>query len=113
MSRPTLAEALASDFKGQEMRSRTLSLSVDGEDLEYEVFWRPINLSERARIAKLDGNDDQVIGILVMKALDENGDPLFTVKDKPVLKQFARPDLLSELAAEMLLSQSLEDAAKN
>jgi len=48
-----------------------------------------------------------------MKALDENGDPLFTIKDKPVLKQFARPDLLSELAAEMLLAESFEDAEKN
>ena len=113
MSRPTLAEALAADYKGQDMRSRVLSLVVDGEELEYEVFWPPINLAERAKKAKLDGNDDQVVGIIVMKALDEHGEPIFTIKDKPILKKFARPDILSQLAAEMLLSISFEDAEKN
>jgi hypothetical protein len=81
---------------------------VDGKPLR--VHWRLITLAEYQNLAGQTNAD-----IVIMKALDASGEPLFTVEDKPELRAHVDANVLARIADAVVSSRpkSQEQAEKN
>lgn len=87
---------------------------ADGTPLT--IHFRPLNLAEKQRILRAGDNEGRLMSLieaLLIKALDAEGKPLFTIADKKFLRERADPDVIARVVAEMMASASIEDAAKN
>ncbi len=70
-----------------------------GSGDEYVFYVTPLNAAERERAQKEGGSDTNgfAMQLLVMKALDENGDKLFKPGDIPVLKREVEDEDLQKM----------------
>jgi len=81
-------------------------VKVDGE-VVLEVFWHPLTIAERESIQKNVGSDDAsdfAFGLMLRKALDEDGKRLFQDGEKAVLKNSVEASVLQEIQLAMLTS---------
>jgi len=74
-----------------------------------EVHATPVTLAEHNRIYK--GREeasayDIVIEVLIVKARDAKGQPLFTIADRPSLLNHADPGIVARVAGEILNGQA-------
>ena len=80
------------------------------------IYWNPINLSEKNKLFRKSDNHNDVsilADILVMKALDKDGNKLFTLEDKLPLMLKVDSDVLSRVATEMVKAITPEEVKKN
>jgi|TARA_R100001460_G_scaffold24926_5_gene50065 hypothetical protein len=80
------------------------------------IYWNPITLSEKNKLFKKSDNLNDVsilADILVMKALDKDGNKLFTLEDKLALMHKVDSDVLSRIATEMVKAINPEEVKKN
>lgn len=82
------------------------------------IYWTPITLSEKNKIAqKTGGNvlaDASVLAdIVIWKALDKDGKKLFTIEDKIALMHKVDSEILARIANAMVVTPSVEDLKKN
>ena len=90
-------------------------VTQEGEVL-FTVFWHPLTIAERESIQKKVGSDDAndfALGLMVEKALDQDGKRLFQDGEKAVLKNAVEASILQEIQLAMLTSGSdskVEDA---
>jgi hypothetical protein len=88
----------------------------DGDDTVLEVYWHPLTIAERESIQKKAGSDDAndfALGMLIEKALDEDGKRLFQDGERAVLKNAVEASVLQDIQLAMLASGSenkVEDA---
>lgn len=85
---------------------------IDGKALV--VYWTPMTLKEREVLFR--GGDLKLTSyadVLIKKALDENGKPLFTLEDAPKLRGFVESGVVQKIAYAILAPVSIEDAEKN
>ena len=81
-----------------------------------EVYWHPLTISEREAIQKKAGSDDAndfALGMLIEKALDEDGKRLFQDGERAILKNAVEATVLQEIQLAMLTSgteNKVEDA---
>ena len=81
-----------------------------------EVYWHPLTISEREAIQKKAGSDDAsdfALGMLIEKALDEDGKRLFQDGEKAILKNAVEAAVLQDIQLAMLSSgteNKVEDA---
>ena len=83
-----------------------------GNGEEFEYFSTPTTLAERARAqknARSDDASDFAMTLLVMKAKDENGTPLFTVGDIPEMRNSLPASLVESLMLQLLTGQEDEN----
>lgn len=75
-----------------------------------EIHASPVTIAERGRIYAGDTKDEHelVCRILVVKAKDKDGKPLFTIADMPALLHHADPGVLVRVASEIMGSKSPE-----
>ncbi len=76
----------------------------DGETI-LTIFWHPLTIAERESIQKKAGSDeasDFALGLMIEKALDENGKRLFADGDKALLRREINASVLQEIQLEML-----------
>jgi len=73
------------------------------EEDEFRVFWKPITLAEKQKIQK-HARDDQetTVYTIIFKALDENGNNLFTIADKVQLMNTIPSAEIEEIALKIL-----------
>jgi hypothetical protein len=73
----------------------------------------PVTIAERARIyGKADADEHELVcRILIVKAKDADGKPLFTQADLPALMHHASPDVVVRVAGQIMASGS-PDAAE-
>ena len=79
------------------------------------VYWNPITLSEKNKLFKKSDNLSDVsilADILIMKALDKDGNKAFTLEDKIVLMHKVDSDVLSRLATAMVQAISVDEVKK-
>ena len=80
------------------------------------MYWHPLTISEREAIQKKAGSDDAndfALGMLIEKALDEDGKRLFQDGEKAILKNAVEATVLQEIQLAMLTSgteNKVEDA---
>ena len=80
------------------------------------IYWTPITLSEKNKLFRKSDNLNDVsilADILVMKALDKDGNKLFTLEDKLPLMLKVDSDVLSRVATEMVKAITPEEVKKN
>ena len=71
---------------------------------EFKVYWQPITLAEKQKIQKhsRDDNQETTVYTIIFKAIDENGDKLFTIADKAQLMSIIPSAEIEEIALEIL-----------
>lgn len=75
-----------------------------------DVFVTPYTVADRIRVYRGDIPEDEVIvQVIIEKAKDEKGDPLFTLADKAVLMQRCDAKVLTRLAREIIDSPTTEE----
>jgi len=88
----------------------------DGDETVLEIYWHPLTIAEREAIQKKAGSDDATdfaLGMMIEKALDEDGKRLFQDGEKAVLKNAIEANVLQEIQLAMLSSgaeNKVEDA---
>lgn len=83
-----------------------------GSGEEFEYWATPTTLAERARAqknARSEDASDFAMTLLVMKAKDENGTPLFTVADIPEMRNHLPASLVESLMLQLLAGEEEED----
>jgi hypothetical protein len=88
----------------------------DGDETVLEIYWHPLTIAERESIQKKAGSDDATdfaLGMMLEKALDEDGKRLFQDGEKAVLKNAIEAAVLQDIQLAMLSSgaeNKVEDA---
>ena len=80
------------------------------------IYWNPITLSEKNKLFKKSDNLSDVsilADILIMKALDKDGNKVFNLEDKIPLMHKVDSDVLSRLATAMVQAISVDEVKKN
>jgi hypothetical protein len=80
------------------------------------IYWNPITLSEKNKLFKRSDNMSDVsilADIVLMKALDKNGNKIFTLEDKLILMHKVDSDVLSKVATAMVQAINPEEVKKN
>lgn len=81
---------------------QTVTLA-NGEDLDFYVT--PLTAAERERAqknAKTDSANDYALQLLILKARDENGQPMFRPGDAALLKQEVEDEILQQMILKVL-----------
>ena len=81
------------------------------EDNPLEIYSKPLTLSETSKLYKMSKNDDlaMMAYVLIYKALDENGDKLFTLDDKGSLLNNVDQEVLVRVATQIMGQEPIED----
>lgn len=88
------------------VRMRKVVILNNGD--EFEFFHTPLTAAERERAqkdAKTDDTNAFVLQLLINKALDENGNRMFTAGDIPDLKHAVRDEDLQKLELAILSNE--------
>jgi len=88
------------------------------DDSEFEFYCTPLTMAERERAQKNAGSDDATafaLQLLVQKAKDENGQPLFRAGEVAELKNEVRDEDLQTLMVAVITNNAdvSEEEAKN
>jgi len=78
-------------------------LLASGEELSFYVT--PLTTAEREKAqknSKTDSTNDYALQLLILKAKDENGDPLFRPCDAAILKQEVEDEILQQMILKVL-----------
>ena len=107
------AEILRNKFGVSQLYS--YDVTQDGAVL-FKVFLHPLTIAERESIQKKVGSDDAndfALGLMIEKALDQDGKRLFQDGERAILKNSVDASILQEIQLAMLTSGSdnkVEDA---
>jgi hypothetical protein len=88
----------------------------DGDETVLEIYWHPLTIAEREAIQKKSGSDDATdfaLGMMLEKALDEDGKRLFQDGEKAILQNAVEAAVLQDIQLAMLSSgaeHKVEDA---
>lgn len=83
---------------------------VDGQPLR--VYWTPMTVGEAAKLAEYRGSPEGDVHVLIEKARDAEGKPLFTIADKPLLLMDVSWHVVAGLALLMCARPSVDDVEK-
>jgi len=75
------------------------------DEIILTVYWHPLTIAERESILKKTGNDDAnefALGLMLQKALDKDGNRLFSDGDKASLRREVEANILQEIQLAMM-----------
>ena len=105
-----------SHFESLGVQSIEVSEWKDEDGKPSVIYWNPITLSEKNKLFKRSDNMSDVsilADIVLMKALDKNGNKIFTLEDKLILMHKVDSDVLSKVATAMVQAINPEEVKKN
>ena len=79
------------------------------------IYSKPLTLQETSKLFRLSKEDDltMMAYILIYKALDENGEKIFSLEDKNVLLNKVSREVLVRVASEMMGNYDVDAIKKN
>jgi hypothetical protein len=79
------------------------------------IYSKPLTLAEKKKLIKFAKEDDIefVARLIIMKALDKTGEPVFDISDRISLLNSVDPNILSRIAGKMTEAKSVEDFEGN
>lgn len=80
------------------------------------VYWTPVTCAERQKITNRykDGQSQEaLVYVLILKACDAKGNPLFSLDDKPALMNGVDVAVVDRIASAILTAPSVDDMEKN
>tara|TARA_R110000751_G_scaffold60550_1_gene126290 strand:+ start:158 stop:439 length:282 start_codon:yes stop_codon:yes gene_type:complete len=80
----------------------------------FKIYAKPLTLQESSKLYRLSKNDDVALlaYALIHKALDENGDKLFTMDDKHKLMNSVDVTVLTKIGSWIMGSEDVDSAEK-
>lgn len=76
------------------------------EDGPLVIYVEPFTLKDKAKlqsVTKASGSEiDALVELIVLKCLDKNGDKLFTIDDKPQLRNGVDSNILERISTEIM-----------
>ena len=109
----SVIDNVVAHFDAQEIK--TLNVPEWGDDEgPLVIYTKPLTLQESKRLYKMANNSDLEVMVyaIITKALDKEGNKIFTVADKDALMNKADINVLAEVAGNILGSMTPEDAEK-
>lgn len=88
---------------------------IDVPEWDLVIYAKPLNLFETKKLMKF-ANDDSVemlAYVVMLKSLDDKGDPLFTLEDKHALLNDVDKDVLARVANDIMNQQPQDIIKKN
>lgn len=83
--------------------------SLDGDD--FKVYATPLTLQDRVVLTRNNPNPvEMAANILILKAKDKNGDPLFTKEDKGDLMRSSDSAVIKRIADAIVEGSNADDA---
>lgn len=89
---------------------------IDVPEWGVTIYWTPLTLEEAnklARGAEARGKPGTAADLIIMKAVDEKGEKLFTIEHKQKLEQKVDRNVLLRISNAMMGDASVEGAEKN
>lgn len=79
------------------------------------LYSKPFTLAERKTLYKFSKDDDLefLVRLIIMKALDQDGNKVFDIGDKPVLMNRVDPNIITRIANCMTAAPSVEESEGN
>ncbi len=80
------------------------------------IYFNPMTLAEKQKLQNVgerEGYIARLADALIMKALDAQGKPLYTIDDKHALRNGVSPDVLADVVREIMSTPTPDEAAKN
>tara|TARA_R100000329_G_scaffold140631_1_gene123024 strand:- start:946 stop:1287 length:342 start_codon:yes stop_codon:yes gene_type:complete len=112
----SIIDSAKSHFESLGIQSIEVPEWKDADGKPSVIYWNPINLYEKSILFKKSDNMNDVsilADVLVMKALDKDGNKLFEAKDKLALMYKVDSDVLSRIATAMVQAVTPEEVKKN
>jgi len=87
----------------------------DDEGNPLVIYSKPLTLQETSKLFRLSKEDDltMMAYILIYKALDENGEKIFSLEDKNILLNKVSREVLVRVASEMMGNYDVDAIKKN
>tara|TARA_S200002703_G_scaffold71085_2_gene61675 strand:- start:2353 stop:2673 length:321 start_codon:yes stop_codon:yes gene_type:complete len=88
---------------------------IDVPEWDLVIYAKPLNLFETKKLMKF-ANDDSIemlAYVVMLKSLDEKGEPLFTLEDKKALLNDVDKDVLARVANDIMNQQNPDVVKKN
>ena len=100
-------------FNSIDIRSMEVEEWAD-ESGTFKIYAKPLTLQESSKLYRLSKNDDVALlaYALIHKALDENGDKLFTMDDKHKLMNSVDVTVLTKIGSWIMGSEDVDSAEK-
>lgn len=111
----SIIDRAKSHFEGLGIQSIEVPEWKDDEGKPTVIYWNPITLSEKNKLLKKSDtlNDVSLLAdVLIMKALDKDGNKVFTLEDKLILMHKTDPDVLTKIATLMVQAPTPEELKK-
>lgn len=102
-------------FSRQPVREIEVPEMLDEEGKPLVIYASPMTLSEKQRahtVGEQEGYIARLAHILVMKAKDAQGKPIFTIADKRALLHNSDSDVIARIVTEIMRASSTEEAEK-
>ena len=79
------------------------------------VYSKPFTLGERKKLYKFAKDDDMefLVRLVIMKALDQAGNPIFDIADRITLMNSVDPKIITRVANAMTTSKTVEEFEGN
>ena len=104
-----------SHFENIGVQSMEVPEWTDQDGKAVVIYWNPITLSEKNRLLKKSDtlNDVAILAdIMIMKALDKDGNKVFKLEDKITLMHKSDPDVLTRIAQKMVSAPTTDELKK-
>lgn len=85
------------------------------DDEPLTIYSKPLTLAETSKLYKMSKEDDltMMAYVLIFKALDSDGEKLFTLEDKVSLLNKVDQEVLVRVATQIMGQEPIEDVKKN
>jgi hypothetical protein len=111
-----LIDRAKSHFESLGVQSMDIPEWKDEDNNPSVIYWNPITLSEKNKLFKKSDNLNDVgilADIIVMKAIDKDGNKLFILEDKIALMHKTDSDVLSRRATATVQVITPDEVKKN
>ena len=98
------------------LEERKIAIPEWGEDGQpLEIYCKALTLHEKAKLYKMAQDNDLLLFAyaIIYKALDANGEKLFSLEDKKALVEKADADIVARLGSFIITGADVEDQEKN
>tara|TARA_Y100001951_G_C11266431_1_gene255856 strand:+ start:14 stop:355 length:342 start_codon:yes stop_codon:yes gene_type:complete len=111
----SIIDRAKSHFAGLGVQSIEIEEWKDDDGKPSTIFWNPITLAEKKKLfTKSDSLNDVALlaDIVIMKALDNDGNKLFQTTDKLDIMHKVDSDVLAKIAAAMVSAPTAYESKK-
>jgi len=111
----SILERAKAHFDKQDVIEITIPEWEDEQGNPTIIYSKPLTLAEKRKLLKFAKEDDIefVARLVILKALDKTGEPVFDLGDRMTMLNSVDPNVLTRIANKMTEARSVEDFEGN